>query len=263
MKHTDNSQYILKSVDKALGIIDLFASQKELGSNEIDRLTGLGKSTTFRMLATLENRGYVLRTADGKYRLGMKFYAMKDLMATRNELVDIMRPMLTQLASETGETCHLSVMSGDSDVYFLDKVLGTGMIHSGSSVGYTRPIYATSAGLAMLAYKNRAFVRRYAENLAFEQFTPKSMRTVAELYEKLEETRSRGYAEDDEEFEVGLVCYSVAILSPDGHPVAAFCTSGPSTRMHMNRDKYVAALRHAGSDASALLAVNAASSELI
>ena len=45
MKHTDNSQYILKSVDKALGIIDLFASQKELGSNEIDRLTGARNKT--------------------------------------------------------------------------------------------------------------------------------------------------------------------------------------------------------------------------
>ncbi len=238
----DNGQYLLQSVDKALAIIDLFTVYEELTAADIARLTGNGKSTTFRLLATIENRKYLRRDADGKYRLGLKLFSMRSLMDSRGDIADSMRPYLVELGERTGETCHLSVISGDTDVLFIDKVMGKSQIRSDSAVGYTRPMYATSAGKAMLAYRSRQFVRRYAEHLTFEQYTPRSLKNVAELYDELDKVRELGYSVDDEEFEIGLTCFGAALLNASGEPIAALCVSGPSSRMQMNRDNHVKAL---------------------
>lgn len=246
-----NNQYILLSVDKALDIIELFCQYEALSAIDVAKLTGNSKSTTFRMLTTLERRGFLRKNGDSKFGLGLKFYSIRTLMNKRGDLVDIIRPFLVRLGEDTGETCHLSIMSDDTDVLFLDKVLSRSLVKTDSAVGYTRPIYATSAGKAMLAFCPKSFVRNYAEHLVFEKFTPNSLKNVAELYSELDKIRQVGYACDDEEFEVGLTCFGAAILNSNGEPVAALCTSGPSARMNQNKERYLSSLLNAAKNASA------------
>ena len=55
----ENERYILQSVDHALAILELFGSQEELGTADVAKQMAIGKSTAFRLLTTLEKRGFL------------------------------------------------------------------------------------------------------------------------------------------------------------------------------------------------------------
>lgn len=85
-KQTDG-KYILSSLDNALCILNLFVPHSELSTAEISELSGINKSTVFRFLVTLENRGFLIRNEKNKYQLGLKFYSFGQLVYTRMELI--------------------------------------------------------------------------------------------------------------------------------------------------------------------------------
>ncbi|MFR3758594.1 helix-turn-helix domain-containing protein, partial [Hungatella sp.] len=71
--NTPANTYILSSVNNALKILDLLSVRDNIGATEIGRLLELDKSTVFKLLYTLEQRDYVLKTESAKYCLGYKF----------------------------------------------------------------------------------------------------------------------------------------------------------------------------------------------
>lgn len=255
MKEEKNQQYILQSVDKALSLIDLLCEYESLSAQEVAQLSGIGKSTAFRLLTTLENRGFLRKDPNARYSLGVKFFSIKMLMTDRRELAGIMHPYLTALNEATSETCHLSMLTDNNEALFLDNLPGKAQVRVSSAVGQSRPLYAISAGKAMLAFQPRSFVRNYAEHIIFEARTPHSIQNVATLYQQLSEIRELGYAFDNEEFELGLICFGAPILNAKQEAVAAFCVSGPSTRMLQNKDRCVAALKEATANASRALII--------
>ena len=62
-----DNKYILSSLDNALSILNLFIQNRELSPAEVSALSGINKSTVFRLLATLESRGFLLRGENNKY----------------------------------------------------------------------------------------------------------------------------------------------------------------------------------------------------
>lgn len=250
MKEEKNQQYILQSVDKALSIIDLLCEYESLSAQEVAQLSGIGKSTAFRLLTTLENRGFLRKDPSARYSLGVKFFSIKMLMTDRRELAGIMHPFLVELNEQTRETCHLSMLTENAEALFLDNLPGKAQVRVSSAVGQSRPLYAIASGKAMLAFQPRSFVRNYAEHVVFEPRTIKTIKNVATLYQQLNEIRETGYAYDDEEFELGLTCFSAPILNSKQEAIAAFCVSGPTARMRQNQEHCIAALKQAAADAS-------------
>src|SRR3712207_6802902 len=62
---------VVQSVDRALSVLEILAAHGEAGVTEVAAELGVHKSTAFRLVAVLENRGFVEQLADrGKYRLG-------------------------------------------------------------------------------------------------------------------------------------------------------------------------------------------------
>src|SRR4029078_1553698 len=67
-----NGSGSVQSVDRAVCILELLARHGEQGVTEVAGELGVHKSTAFRLVATLEQRGLVEQTEDrGKYRLGV------------------------------------------------------------------------------------------------------------------------------------------------------------------------------------------------
>lgn len=249
--NSENSKYTVLSVDKALSILDLICDNPGLNAAEIGKACSLGKSTTFRMLTTLENRGYIRKTPSG-YRPGLKFMKTENSMFTNDELVDVLHPILQSLCEFVNESCQLSVLYENFEMLILDRVNGNSMISANASIGVTYPLYLAAAGSAYLAYMPDAFVRKYAENTVFKPRTPNGVKSAVELYKKVQLTRENGFAEDNEEIEIGLVCYASPVFNAAGQPVACISISGPSTRMITNRNFYISALKASSEKASGL-----------
>src|SRR5262249_57488381 len=110
------SDYLIQSVSRALDILEAFTpNEGELGVTELSRRLKLHKNNVFRLLATLETRGYVEQDKEsGNYRLGMKTFEVANIFTHHLGLVRQARPVLDQLAQSPGEAPYLRALPGPS-----------------------------------------------------------------------------------------------------------------------------------------------------
>ena len=247
MKTPESSQYILSSLDHALDALGLYFEYEELTAAKAAKALGVSRTAAFRILYTLEAKGYLTRTEEGGYRLGIKLFSLGALAQTRMVLAGLVRPELSRLADETGETAHLATMDGPYHIVFVDKALGRLNLKMDTVLGDRRWAHQTATGKMLLSQKRPEQWEQYAAAARFERPTPNSISTPEQLYNELRLTRERGWAIDNEESEEGLTCFAVALTDSSGAAIAAISCSGPSTRMERNRERTLAALRGASS----------------
>ena len=128
MMENANEKYILQSVANTLDILDLLGKHGELTVPELSTLTGWSRSSIFRMLATLEAKKYVRKTADAKYSLDVKLISLGNAVTGRLEVIQFGHPFLTELTANTGETSHMGVLDREIYIRFVDKVVSTSSI---------------------------------------------------------------------------------------------------------------------------------------
>ena len=247
---SENEKYILQSVANALDILDLLTSHEELSVPEISRMTGLGKSSVFRLLATLTDRRFVRKTEAAGYRLDIKLAAMGNVVLGRMEIIRYAHPHLLELTRVAGETSHMVIWDRGTSVRFVDKVLSTSTIHTDSSIGFCRSAHLLACGKVLLAYQSEEFQQAYMRMADFSPMTQNTIVTEAQLYAELEKIRDYGYGCDLEESEEGLTCFAAPVCDLTGAVVAAISISGPSQRMVANKEKNIALIRQTAKDIS-------------
>ena len=106
------SDYVIQTVSHALRLFEEFRTEDELGVTELSRRLNLHKNNVFRLLATLEQHGYIEQSsANERYRLGAKCLELGETFCRSHSLLDQARPILRSLAEKVGETVHLAQMS--------------------------------------------------------------------------------------------------------------------------------------------------------
>jgi DNA-binding IclR family transcriptional regulator len=231
LARTTSGKYLVEAVAKALDILDAFANFEELTLNELSRRVGLNKSRTFRLLHTLGERGYVVRTADGmRYRLGVKL--LERAANVHRNLKDVARFVMLELQERFNETVNLSVLDDSGNVLYLDIAESSRPFRMTATVGSRIPAHITAMGKAMLAHM-RIDDPASANRALTSKLSPRSKRA---LYRELETIRQRGYAIDREENEPGVGCIGGAIFDANGRPVAGMSISGPLQRI-LSKDK--------------------------
>jgi len=229
----------VQSVDRALTILERLARHGEAGVTEIAAELGVHKSTAFRLVATLEAHRLVEQTEDrGKYRLGVGLLRLAGATTARLDLVQEARPVCRQLASDTGETVNIAVLSESSALY-LDQVAGSSALQPHNWVGQHIPLHATSNGKVFLSGLDR---RRVDELLAkLSSYTPSTITAKTRLRAELEQVREQGYALAVDELEVGLTAAAAPVRNVHGDVVASMSVSGPTFRLKGERLDEVAA----------------------
>lgn len=243
LQNDNTNKYILSSLDNALTILNLFISYPELTAGEISSLSGINKSTVFRMLVTLENRGYLLKEGTTKYRLGLKLFTLGQLVYSRAELVSIIHPYLEKLTAVTGESSHLSVIDDATHIIFLDKVVSNSLLKMDTPLGFRQYAHLTGTGKAILAFDSEQAVNQYIKLVDFSSETEHSIKSAKEFLEVLDKVRENGYACDEEESEIGLTCYAVPVFDASNRPIAAISSSGPTTRMDIHKEELIETLK--------------------
>ena len=227
---------LIQSVDRALRILECFSrKESELGVTEIANRLDLHKSTTFGILNTLENRGYLCQNPEnGKYKLGLKLFELGKLVEYGMDLRTSSLPYLKKLVDKYGETAHLAMRDGDQVIY-IDKVEGESGIKMSSQVGKRAHVYCTGVGKAVLAFMPEKDVEEIIKNIKFHQFTYNTITDSNKLKEELKEIKKRKYCIDNEEIEVGLKCVAAPIMNYKNVSVGSISISGPTSRMNDER----------------------------
>lgn len=228
---------IVNAVDRALNIIEtLHDAGGEMGIAEIVRKTGEYQSTIFRMLVTLEARGFVYQNAaNSKYGLGMKFFSIGMGVRDKLVLVRVVEPFVEKLCDEIGETVNISIRDSErkDDYYCLlvhQQVKKGQVLGVSQSLGSSTLCYYSAVGKALLAFSDDLSADQVKRG-EFRRFTENSITDPDAMLEELSNIRRRGYALDNEEQEKGLYCVACPILNRQNRVKAAVSVSGYVTRM--------------------------------
>jgi IclR family transcriptional regulator, acetate operon repressor len=227
-KESRDSRYQLKSVSRALRLLEILAENADHGLSvtEAAALLGASKSATFAMLQTLVSFNFATDVERGpRYRLGPAVLRLADSHARSNPLVGLVRPHLRSLTDETGWTSRLATHQ-DGYPIFIDRVDGRGSIRFFTSVGVREQPHHSAAGKAILAELDESVVHRIASENGLPRRTRHTITDVSSLLADLALCRTRGFAIDDEEDEAGVLCVGAAFSGRDGRPVGAVSITG-------------------------------------
>ena len=227
----------LQTVDRALALVQLVAAQSGHGTrlSELAVASGLDRATTYRLLVSLTNRGFLDQdSATKRYRLGLEFFALAATASNQIDLGAVARSVLRVLAAESGDTAMFCVRSGQS-LFCVDVEFGGFPVKAvPMDIGSHRPLGVGSASLAILSampeYEVATVLKRSAARLAeVPNQDPEAIRLA------VEECRTRGYAIGPEDPVGRIIGMSVAITSRTGRPLGALCLAGIPERLPPER----------------------------
>ena len=230
----------VQSIDRALDIIEVLSQENEgLGVTEIAGRIGLPKSTAHRIITTMAGRGYLNKTDRGTYKIGLKLIEAVSCYINSLELQTEARPYVAQTTSELGLTSHLGVLDGDQVIY-IEKMDVFSNVRMYSQIGVRVHAYSCSPGKMSPIKLFSSTSSQDHGKLQLYQIYQKTLGSVDELIADLDKVRSRGWAIDDEEAEIGHRCIGAPIYDYRGDIIAAISASGPTSILTVDRIEPVA-----------------------
>lgn len=220
----------VQSVDRAVSVLEILARQGEARVTEIADELAVHKSTVFRLLGVLENRGLVAQTQDrGKYCLGAGVLRLAGAAAVRLDISQEAVPVCRELADELGETVNIAVLDDDAAVN-ITQARGTASVTAQNWLGRRTALHATASGKVLLAHLPPA-LREGVLARPLRPFTEHTITEAPVLRDELDAVVERGYGATLEELELGLVAVAAPVRSHDGVVIGAISVSGPVYRM--------------------------------
>src|SRR3989449_4294152 len=259
MSNEAGRELAVRSVERAISILDLLAQGGWRTGAEVARELRVHRSTALRLLGTLERHALVERDPrTAKYRLGRRLPQLASVVTGELDLRSVARPVCEGLAEATGETVTLDVLEGD-EIVPIEQSTGSTAFVSVNWLGRRTPVHCTASGKIILAFAAEP-VRQRLLSRPLLPLTPRSITDAAELEKQLAAAREGGFARTFEELEVGLDAIAAPVYSAGGQVVAALDVSGPAHRLQASGGPDLVGLtRDAAADLSRRLGVRVSS----
>ena len=225
----------IRAIDRAFEILETIASYPEgIAVNELARQVELPKSTTSRILTTLENWQAVKRMDGKRFVIGQGLNRLAEKRSEEEQLRVLALPYLKQLVDATGEAAALCVRR-EHEVLYLENVQSSQAVRVRNWQGECLPMHVVSAGKVILAFEEDA-VRESILQYKLEGYTPNTIEDVQVLRGELEQIRKDCYASGNEEFEDDVGGFALPIFH-NKILIAALNVYGPTFRLLKTKDK--------------------------
>jgi DNA-binding IclR family transcriptional regulator len=224
----------IQSLERAFAILEEVARHRAgINLTDLSKAVGLHQSTTFHLVKTMAQLGYIVQMRDSKrYRIGTKLFTLAAGALEENTYLALATPVLETLTGDTGEAAHFAIRSG-RDVVVIARTAGSGLLQMVVSAGAQRPVHATALGKVLLAPLNDAQIRQLLGTEPLRRFTPKTIIDRAALLREIEEVRKKGIAYDDGEFDAEVRCVAVPVYDFAGRVAGVIGISGPVWRLSL------------------------------
>jgi len=228
-------------IERLFGLIDILAAaESSLSLKDISAEAGLHPSTTHRLLSDLVIGRYVDRDQPGSYRLGMRLLELGNLVKGRLNVRDAALGPMRALHELIKQPVNLSMRQGDDIVYIERAYSERSGMQVVRAIGGRAPLHLTSVGKLFLADEDAQHVRNYALRTGLPGNTANSLRDLGALELALAQVRQLGFANDNEELELGVRCLAVGVYDDQSHLIAGLSISAPSGHMD---DRWLVDLR--------------------
>ena len=196
----------------------------------ISAQSGMPKPTVYRILATLESRGYLERNSGASYRISRKLFEEPREATFEQRLVRAARPVMEKLSAVCKETLNLGVLDG-GEVLVIETLESQQAVRMSSKIGNRRYPHSTALGKVLLSDLPEREVLRLMRAKGMPRFTPATIVRETDLLVELEKVRTQGYALDNTENEPDGRCIAAPVIGPQRNVIAALSISGPLPRM--------------------------------
>lgn len=186
----------VKSLQKALNILDLFITEKsELGVSDVSLKLGMNKSTVSRLMASMELAGYLTKTPCGrKYRLDKKVAQLANVFFSALDFKAVIMPYLEHLNEKTKEMTVVHVIQGDSrrSLAWIDSKQPVRRVMDPNDT--SAPLHAGSPGKLLLAYLSDERINEIISRTGLPRYTPNTITSKVELFKEIKKIREEGIA---------------------------------------------------------------------
>lgn len=227
----------LLTVRRALKLMEWIAAQRNDPTvREAATKLGFNTTTGYHLVNTLMASGYLIKGEDRRLQLGPKVPALHHAFLRRHQSSRLFLPLLQDLSRRTEETAYLSTWN-QGDVVLQAVVEGSATLRvAGLYVGLRGAAYCRASGKAILAHLPVAERTAYLDKAPFRPRTPHTVTGRQPLQEILARVRARGYAVDEQEFEIGVCCLAAPYFDAEDRVAGAITVSMPSSRFRASRE---------------------------
>jgi DNA-binding IclR family transcriptional regulator len=212
---TKNSEKKVTAIEKSLIILSIFTMERSsLSLKEVCDEVGFNASTTYRILHTLSEYGYIIRTADKNYCIGTTPLSLSAIYQKTNQLTQI-SPIVDHIRDMSNETASFFIQQ-DNERICLYRAHSRDEIRHNIDVGTQLELNRGASGRVILAYGQRLQDKSgYFKNI-----------------------RDKGYYLSVDEHNAALFAVAKPIMSESGHLIGALTISGPISRFNEERIQY-------------------------
>jgi IclR family acetate operon transcriptional repressor len=227
----------VQSLVRAFGILDELAKSDNMTLSDLSRAVGLPRSTTHRLLTTMEALRYVAfdRRRNG-WSIGVQAFTVGAVFAQTRDLGQLGRTIMRSLMSEVQHCVNIAVPEG-AGVCYVGQAAANGFRQTAARPGAVLPLHTTASGKVLMAQWSRAEVDRYLGSAPLKARTARSIIDGDRLRRELADISMRGYALDDEEHSDGLRCVAAVVNDRYGLPKGSLSISDRSS--HLPRARLV------------------------
>lgn len=221
----------LQTLNRAITVLDCFTREHpQLGVREVARMTNLSTTTTGRLLAALKTVGILTQNPlTHAYAIGPRVLTWADIYNVTQDVRNLALPAIEELHEKTRETISLYLLDGDDRVC-IERLESPQTVRITQRLGRRLPLYAGSAGKAMLAFLPEERRLAYLKRIALEPLTSSTITDPDVLKCELEEIRKQGSAVSYGEWISDAAGVAAPILDQNGAVIAGLSISGPRQR---------------------------------
>ncbi|UZJ43863.1 helix-turn-helix domain-containing protein [Marinimicrobium sp. C6131] len=204
-------KYKAPALEKGLDVLELLASSREpLTTSQIAVRLGRSVSELFRMVLALEYRGYIV-PAEGRdgYTLSNKLFALGIARAPTKTLIELALPVMSVLAREINQSCHIAMASGDQ-IVVIGRIENPGDLGFSVRVGYRRPLIKAASGLVLYGFQTEDTQAVMRGQLAAGE------ESLADFAARAEAARAQGYVRTPSDFIDGVTDLSAPLVGTRG-----------------------------------------------
>lgn len=222
---TPSSREVVGAVLKACTLLEHFSADRPSWTlNELTSASGMNKTTVHRLMATLIHAGWIERTDNGAYRVGLRVFEVGSAALSDLDIRSAAKPFMTELAADFGDTAYLMVPAEQGAVC-IDLVEGnSSLVVAGISVGTVLPYHAAAGPTVMLAMSDTLRARWISDRLP--AFTDRTLTDAAALTRHLDRIREIGYSVSDSDYLDGVAAVAAPITDRSGDLIASISIGG-------------------------------------
>lgn len=213
-----------KVLANANELLLVLADRGALAPAEIAQIIGMPRPSVYRLVDALEVIGLVAVGHDGRAELGLRnLHLAEATLTTIDELVPA-RPLLRQLAEESGQTAYFCVRRGER-IVCVDWVQGERVTLMALTPGNSLPLHA-GATSRVISANDPGVLGSLDSDAQFERFTPYTLTSRAELAADAQAVLLRGYSISDQDVTPGVAAIGAAVIDARGRLHGAISIAG-------------------------------------